>query len=60
MKKWKCRKSITKTRRILRARRALVLFFRNEINSLSYHFYILPEIQNALKFHNGMNRKWRK
>ena len=60
MKKWKCRKLITKTRRILRARRALVLFFRNEINSLSYYFYIIPEIQNALKFHKEMNRSWKK
>lgn len=59
MKKWKCRKLIAKTRRILRARREIVLFLRNEINSLSYYFYILPEIQNALKFHKGINHSWK-
>ena len=37
-----------------------IKFFKGELRSRSFYWYILPSIQNALKVHKAIVHKWRK
>ena len=60
MKKRRARRIYRESKHILsKSAKRSIKFFRGELRSRSFYWYILPSIQNALKFHKAMKHRWK-
>lgn len=61
MNKRRARRIYRESNRILsKTVKIAIKFFKGELRSRSFYWYILPSIQNALKVHKEIVHKWRK
>lgn len=60
VKKWRARRIYRESKHILsKSAKRTIKFFRGQIRSRSFYWYILPSIQNALKVHKAMKHRWK-